>query len=193
MKHTFTHVNLVIRQICLGFLVSSLLLSTNAWSQSRGPDKNLFKGLYKLTKKLGKNKPSREQVRNGSFNFKSSRLKDNPNGRLDITAGLKNPTSLQFGPDGKLYVAQQNGLIKVLTIVKNAPNDYTIASQETIGLINTIPNHNDDGSLAPLVTTRQVTGLLVTGTATNPILYVSSSDSRMGGPEGDLNLDTNSG
>ncbi|RAJ90683.1 putative secreted protein (Por secretion system target), partial [Larkinella arboricola] len=30
-------------------------------------------------------------------------------------------------------------------------------------------------------------------TATNPILYVSSSDSRMGGPEGDLNLDTNSG
>ncbi|WP_211325354.1 putative Ig domain-containing protein, partial [Larkinella arboricola] len=49
------------------------------------------------------------------------------------------------------------------------------------------------GSLAPSVTTRQVTGLLVTGTATNPILYVSSSDSRMGGPEGDLNLDTNSG
>ncbi|WP_211325355.1 hypothetical protein, partial [Larkinella arboricola] len=120
-------------------------------------------------------------------------MKDNPNGRLAVSAGLKNPTSLQFGPDGKLYVAQQNGLIKVLTIVKNAPNDYSIASQETIGLINTIPNHNDDGSLAPLVTSRQVTGLLVTGTATNPILYVSSSDSRIGGPEGDLNLDTNSG
>ncbi|WP_265990643.1 putative Ig domain-containing protein [Larkinella insperata] len=193
MKHTFTQIQVVIRQICLGLLISTILSSTEAWSQKKGPDKNLFQGLYKLTKKLVKAKPSKEQVKNAGFNFKSSLLKGDRNGRLDITAGLKNPTSLQFGPDGRLYVAQQNGLIKVLTIVKNGPNDYAIASQETISLINTIPNHNDDGSLAPAVTTRQVTGLLVSGTASSPILYVSSSDSRIGGPEGDLNLDTNSG
>ncbi|MCX5933430.1 MAG: hypothetical protein NTU99_01365 [Pseudanabaena sp. LacPavin_0818_WC45_MAG_42_6] len=29
---------------------------------------------------------------------------------------LSNPTSLQFGPDGKLYVAEQNGSINVFTI-----------------------------------------------------------------------------
>ncbi|WP_229310725.1 malectin domain-containing carbohydrate-binding protein, partial [Larkinella arboricola] len=90
-------------------------------------------------------------------------------------------------------MSQKNGLIKILTIVKNGPNDYAIASQETISLINGIPNHNDDGSLATNITVRQVTGLVVTGSTTNPIIYVSSSDSREGGPEGDLNLDTNSG
>ncbi|WP_265991427.1 putative Ig domain-containing protein [Larkinella insperata] len=193
MKNTSTRFTLVMNSICVWLALVTCFNAPDAWGQGKGPDKNKFRGLYKLIKKVRNAKPSKEQVKNASFNFKSSLLKDNPNGRLDITAGLKNPTSLQFGPDGKLYVAQQNGLIKVLTIVKNAPNDYAIASQETISLINTIPNHNDDGSLAPAVTTRQVTGLLVSGTASSPILYVSSSDSRIGGPEGDLNLDTNSG
>lgn len=42
---------------------------------------------------------------------------------------------------------------------------------------------------------RLVTGFLAAGTATNPVLYVVSSDPRIGaGPDGnDLNLDTNSG
>ena len=42
---------------------------------------------------------------------------------------------------------------------------------------------------------RQVTGVVVTGTATNPVVYVSSSDRRRGagGGGGDVNLDTNSG
>jgi len=106
---------------------------------------------------------------------------------------LTNPTSLQFGPDGRLYVAQQNGIIKAFTVVKNGPNSYSVTATETISIINSIPNHNDDGSLAPSVTTRQVTGILVTGTAAQPVIYVSSSDSRVGGPNGDLNLDTNSG
>ncbi|RMG16145.1 MAG: T9SS C-terminal target domain-containing protein, partial [Bacteroidetes bacterium] len=41
----------------------------------------------------------------------------------------------------------------------------------------------------------QVTGLWVTGTPTNPVIYVTSSDSRQGAGEGggDSNLDTNSG
>jgi N-acetylneuraminic acid mutarotase len=107
---------------------------------------------------------------------------------------LTNPTSLQFGPDERLYVAQQNGLIRAYKIVRNGPNDYAVTATETISSIQSIPNHNDDGSLNTSVKTRQVTGLLVTGTAAKPVIYVGSSDPRIGaGPEGnDLNLDTNS-
>ncbi|WP_347158799.1 malectin domain-containing carbohydrate-binding protein [Pontibacter chitinilyticus] len=119
-----------------------------------------------------------------SINFSSSNLKG---------VSLTNPTSLQFGPDNRLYVAQQNGILKAYKIQRNGANDYTVTATETINLINQIPNHNDNGALNTSVTTRQVTGLLVTGTSSNPVLYVTSSDSRMGGPSGDLNLDTNSG
>lgn len=105
------------------------------------------------------------------------------------------PTTLQFGPDGRLYVGQQDGLIKVYTIARNAPNDYKVVASETITLIKSIANHDDDGTLNPAVNTRLVTGLLVTGTPAHPVLYVSSSDPRIGaGSSGtDLNLDTNSG
>ncbi|AHM62227.1 Kelch repeat-containing protein [Flammeovirgaceae bacterium 311] len=126
-------------------------------------------------------------LENASYNFTSSGLKN--------ISTLNNPTSLQFGPDNRLYVSQQNGQIKVLTIVRNAANDYTVTAMESITLINQIPNYNDDGTLNTNVTTRQVTGILVTGTASQPIIYVSSSDSRIGGgsTKGDVNLDTNSG
>jgi len=123
------------------------------------------------------------------------------NAAISFTASLLQgetsfaPTSLQFGPDGKLYVADVNGVIQVYTIVRNAPTDYQVVGTETINLINDIPNHNDDGSVNSSITSRQVTGLLVTGSPTNPILYVSSSDSRIGGGSSgnDQNLDTNSG
>ncbi len=107
----------------------------------------------------------------------------------------QNPTSLQFGPDGRLYVARQNGLIRVYTIQRFASNDYRVTSSETISLVQQIPNHDDDGTPNPAVTTRQVTGILVKGTPANPILYVGSSDPRIGGGGSgtDLNLDTNSG
>src|SRR5688572_160510 len=59
---------------------------------------------------------------------------------------LANPTSLQFGPDGRLYVAQQNGAIIVCTIIKNAPNNYSVQSYEVISLVQQIPNHDDDGT-----------------------------------------------
>ncbi|NDK55802.1 malectin domain-containing carbohydrate-binding protein [Pontibacter fetidus] len=121
---------------------------------------------------------------NQQFNFATSNL---------IGAEIVNPTSLQFGPDERLYVSQQDGIIKAFTINRQASNNYSVSATETIDLINRIPNHNDDGSLAPDITTRQVTGILLTGTRENPVLYVSSSDSRIGGPEGDTNLDTNSG
>jgi hypothetical protein len=106
-----------------------------------------------------------------------------------------NITSLQFGPDGRLYVANQNGLIKAYTIARTGPGAYSVTATETINLIQNIPNHNDDGTLAPSVTTRQVTGILVTGTSANPVIYVTSSDPRIGGGSSgtDTGLDTNSG
>ncbi len=107
------------------------------------------------------------------------------------------PTSLQFGPDGRLYVAQQDGLIKVYTVMRNAANNYVVTATETIDLIQQIPNHNDDGTPNPSITERLVTGILVAGTAANPVIYVSSSDPRIGADSAsggnDLNLDTNSG
>jgi Malectin domain/Carbohydrate binding module (family 6)/Transmembrane protein 131-like N-terminal len=108
---------------------------------------------------------------------------------------LTNPTSLQFGPDNKLYVAQQSGLINIYTVSRTAANKYTVTNTQTITSIQSIPNHNDDGSLAPTVTTRLVTGILVVGTAANPVIYCVSSDPRLGGGDTGtfLNADSNSG
>jgi hypothetical protein len=114
-----------------------------------------------------------------------------------VVAGtsLTKVTSLQFGPDGRLYAAQQNGLIKAFTIVRNGPRSYAVASSEAIGLIQSIPNHNDDGTVNSSVANRQVTGILVAGTAAAPVVYVTSSDPRIGGGSSGSNtgLDTNSG
>lgn len=105
------------------------------------------------------------------------------------------PTSLQFGPDGKLYVAEQEGAIKIYEVTRNDKNSYSVSSTETITSIQSIPNHDDDGTLNPSVTSRQVTGLLVAGTAANPVIYVGSSDPRIGGGDSGAStgLDTNSG
>src|SRR5918993_1849040 len=104
-------------------------------------------------------------------------------------------TALQFGPDGRLYVAQQDGTIKVYTVQRNGANSYSVTNTEVINLIKSMPNRNDDGSLNASVTSRQVTGLLVAGTQAAPVIYVSSSDPRIGGGASGtaLNLDTNSG
>ncbi|MBX2838157.1 MAG: thrombospondin type 3 repeat-containing protein, partial [Gammaproteobacteria bacterium] len=105
------------------------------------------------------------------------------------------PTSLQFGPDGKLYVADMLGAIKVYTVHRNGSNNYQITQTETINLVKNITNHNDNGSVNSSVKNRLVTGLVVVGTSSNPIVYVSSSDPRIGGGPShtDTNLDTNSG
>ena len=107
------------------------------------------------------------------------------------------PTSLQFGPDERLYVAQQDGTIKAYTIKRNTKNDYTVTATETINNIKNIPNHDDDGGTSTATPTnkRQVTGILITGTASQPVIYVTSSDPRIGAgtSKGDVNLDTNSG
>ncbi|MDP9222554.1 MAG: hypothetical protein M3P18_01610, partial [Actinomycetota bacterium] len=108
--------------------------------------------------------------------------------------GSTNPTSLDFGPDGRLYVSQFDGTIEAYTLARSGPNDYAVTATETISSLSAIPNHDDDGTPAPGVDTRLVTGLLAVGTAVHPTLYVSSSDPRAGGQgAGDVGLDTNSG
>ena len=116
-----------------------------------------------------------------------------------IGENVNNPTSLDFGPDGRLYVSQQNGIVWAFTVERDtAPvgsGSYSILESEQITNIQTdILNHTDDGSPTTLEE-RQVTGIKVMGTPENPVLYVSSSDSLIGGGGGinDRNLDTNSG
>ena len=102
--------------------------------------------------------------------------------------------ALQWGPDGRLYVAERFGDVKVLTVEKTN-GAYTVTDTDTIGLVKDIANHDDDGSLNASLSNRQVTGIVVGGTAENPVVYVSSSDPRIGAGNGgaDKNLDTNSG
>src|SRR3546814_14005009 len=79
--------------------------------------------------------------------------------------------------DWSSYVCSSDlGIIKAFTITRSSASNYAVTNTETISLINAIPNHNDDGTLATEVVTRQVTGILLTGTAGSPILYVASSD-----------------
>ena len=104
---------------------------------------------------------------------------------------LNNPTSLDLGPDGRLYVTQQNGTILAYTVVRNGANDYDVIGTETINLIKDIQNHDDDGTVNN-TQQRQMTGILATGTAANPVLYVTSSDWRIA-VDTDSGLDTNSG
>ena len=108
------------------------------------------------------------------------------------------PTTLQFGPDGRLYVGEQTGTIKIFTVDSLDLGNYRAVATEEIKLIQQMPNHDDDGSLNTSCSEckiRQVTGLLVVGTAEQPVIYVTSSDFRAGaGPLGDdTDLDTNSG
>jgi hypothetical protein len=109
-----------------------------------------------------------------SISYSAQAQNFTPSGLTGAT--VNNPTSIQFGPDNRLYVSQQDGIIKVFTVTRNASNSYSVTATQTITLINSIPNHNDNGALNTSVTTRQVTGILVKGTAANPIIYVSSSD-----------------
>lgn len=114
---------------------------------------------------------------------------------LNADVGVNNPTALQFGPDGKLYVGEVSGLIRVLNVVRNGKNNYTANQLETIDLIQKVANHDDQGNPQPGVGNRQMTGFHVVGSAASPVIYAASSDPRHGaGDSGkDKNLDTNSG
>jgi len=109
-------------------------------------------------------------------------------------ANPKNPTSLQFGPDGNLYVSERDGFIWEYEVDRTGTNTYKVTKANKIGLIQNIKNHNDNGNVNNNVKGRLVTGILVAGNANKPEIYVASADPRMGaGPTGnDSNLDTNS-
>jgi len=99
------------------------------------------------------------------------------------------PTSLQFGPDGRLYVAQRNGFLRAYTVARSAAGDYAVTAVETIDALRAIPNHDDTGAARPDLVGRLVTGIAVAGTASAPVVYASSSDVR----DYDQSIDTNSG
>ncbi len=142
-------------------------------------------------------------VLNVFFPFQNTIAQENPtflqnelnfNGNVSFSFGV---TSLMYGPDDRLYVAEYpSGTIKALTIQRNSATDYKVISVEVLDGIITMPDHNDDGTIHSS-NNRQVTGLTVSGTSTNPIVYVTSSDIRIGagvgGGNGDVGLDTNSG
>ncbi|MBR9776831.1 MAG: PKD domain-containing protein [Cytophagales bacterium] len=103
-------------------------------------------------------------------------------------------TSLEFGPDERLYVAQLKGEIKIYTISKEGPNQYDVVGEEVLLGVKEIPNYDDHGFLAfDNRYGRQITGITVTGTKDYPVIYATSSDPKWGGPSGDTMLDTNSG
>ena len=103
---------------------------------------------------------------------------------------LKNPTALQFGPDGALYIATRHGLIHRARIARATPSGpFRASSVETLDAIHNIENHDDHGNPVPGIRGRLVTGFTVSGTADHPVLYVSSSDPRILSP----GVDTNSG
>lgn len=59
---------------------------------------------------------------------------------VSTVASIENPTSGAFGPDGRLYVASQNGLITAITF----NNDYDVIDTE---LITTITDLADPGDV----------------------------------------------
>ena len=107
---------------------------------------------------------------------------------------VNNPTTLQFGPDGRLYVGEMNGPIHIFNIERDGKDNYTATLDETINLIRDVINHNDDGT-RDFASIRLMTGIHVSGTAASPVIYAASSDPRQAaGPSGnDSGLDTNSG
>ena len=107
---------------------------------------------------------------------------------------ITDATSIAIGPDQRLYVVQEDGTVKIFTMSRTSSTDYDVTATEIITLISDIENHNDDGTLHATAG-RQSTGICVGGTPSDPVIYVTSSDYRVGGllNGGDLNLDTNSG
>ncbi|WP_195156045.1 PKD domain-containing protein, partial [Halococcus agarilyticus] len=115
-------------------------------------------------------------------------------GKSDLQGfGQGSLTALEFGPDGRLYVSKQNGVVYALEVSRDGQNSYSVDSQEAISAIQDIPNHDDNGNIDSGESTRQVTGLTVGGTAAQPVVYVSSSDPTIDVGQVDDDTDTNSG
>ncbi|MGM0592048.1 MAG: malectin domain-containing carbohydrate-binding protein [Halobacteriota archaeon] len=104
-----------------------------------------------------------------------------------------NPTAIDFGPDGRVYVSTQGGTVYALEVERTGEDGYQVVNQEQIDAISDIPNHDDLGNLEAGQDNRQITGLTVGGTADQPVVYVSSSDPEISVGQDDDSTDTNSG
>ncbi|MCH7721562.1 MAG: Ig-like domain-containing protein, partial [Planctomycetes bacterium] len=95
---------------------------------------------------------------------------------IPAASAFAKPTTLEFGPDGRLYVGQQNGLIHILSL----DADRNVTGVEVIQSIFNTPNFDNDGSPAPGVQGRLLLGLTFDpdSTPAAPILYASHSDPR---------------
>ncbi|MFG6158413.1 malectin domain-containing carbohydrate-binding protein, partial [Halomonas sp. 1390] len=133
---------------------------------------------------------------------------------LNGVVNLSQPTALVWGADGRLYVTEVSGSVKVLTVAfgDKDPTDgdptsvFYVTAAETVDLVTSIPNFNDDGTPSA-GSARQVTGIdvvpqydadgfpVIIDGKPAVTLYVTSSDSRIGagGDGNDSGLDTNSG
>ena len=93
-------------------------------------------------------------------------------------------------------MSERNGTINAFTVSIEG-GEYVATQHEVLmdaagdEIVKSIQNHDDDGSEAGN-TGRQVTGIVMGGTAENPVIYVSSSDPRIA-KNADAGLDTNSG
>jgi hypothetical protein len=103
------------------------------------------------------------------------------------------PTALSVGPDGRLYVATLAGTVHAVSVTRTGRGSYEVESVATTRAITDIPNHDDTGEYDPGVNTRHVTGLTAGGTPDSPVVYVSSSDPRLGVGTDTDDSDTNSG
>ena len=112
-----------------------------------------------------------------------------------VTSQVSNPTSIEFGPDGRLYVSQRFGAVKIFNVTRTGEDSYDATLEEELTTVKNLPNHDDQGNYQSGVGSREVTGLTVTGTADQPVIYVTSSDPRVGGggSGAEKGLDTNSG
>jgi len=88
---------------------------------------------------------------------------------------IKHPTTLQVGPDGKLYIGQQDGHIHVVTLDANR----NVANVQVLNTIFNTPTPNADGS-AGTTSGRQLLGLDFdpASTPAHPILWAVHSDLR---------------
>jgi hypothetical protein len=92
---------------------------------------------------------------------------------------ISNITHMEFGPDGLLYASSLTGTIYAFDIQKTPDGNYVATVVHETDVLSQIPNHNDDGTLVPQVQGRYVLGFDVVGTASDPIIYVTSNDPRI--------------